>query len=69
MTVRTQGTAEAGDMLDAAPEMIADVFQFIGVEIKPFERAGQCADAAFNAGGHQLGQQIEEHIRVLQPLR
>ena len=61
--------AEPGDVLDAVPDVIPDELEFIRVEIKALERAGQGAHAAFNAGGDELGEQIEQPLRVFQPLR
>ncbi len=43
--------ADAGDVLDAAPDIFPDEFYRLGGRMKFLERAGQGADAAFDAGG------------------
>src|SRR4051812_32193634 len=41
--------ADAGDVLDAAPEIGADCFQLVGVKLESLERPGQRADARVHA--------------------
>src|SRR6267154_993864 len=61
--------ADARDVFDAAPEIVADGFDLVGVEMKFLERAGQGADAAFDSSRNKLCEQIEKQVRVGDTLR
>ncbi len=61
--------ADAGDVFDAAPEVVPDALQVFRVDREPFERSRQRADAALHAGGHQVREQVKEQVGVSQPLR
>ena len=61
--------ADARNVLDATPDVFADVFFCSSARDEFLERAGQGADAAFNSGGQKFRQQIKKQVRVGQSFR
>lgn len=61
--------AEARNVIDAAPEIVANLLQVLAVQRIALERAGQCADAGFDAGRRESREQIKQQVRVLEAPR
>jgi hypothetical protein len=61
--------ADARDVLDATPEVVANVFGGVGMVDGFLERAGQGADAAFDTGRQELSEEIKEAVGVIEALR
>src|SRR5947208_1098036 len=61
--------ADAGDMLDAAPQIITNDSLLFRSGDEQFESSGQSTDAAFDVSRKKLGQQIEEQFCIGQALR
>src|ERR1700722_7139964 len=63
-----RGAADAINVFDAAPEIVADGLLLLGAGDESFERAGQGAHAAFDAGWDELREQVKQTIRICQAL-
>ena len=61
--------AQPRDVFDAVKNVLANFFFLFAGRDEFLERAGQGADAAFNAGGQKFGEQIKKQICVSQSFR
>lgn len=59
---------EAGDVIDAEAEVAADFGELFFAADEFLERTGERADAAFDALGHEVGDQVEEAVGVVEAL-